>query len=52
MASYRGASTRRTVLIWGGGFAGFTLAYWLRLHVLLPTFVVLARTMRPVGYAF
>jgi 2-polyprenyl-6-methoxyphenol hydroxylase-like FAD-dependent oxidoreductase len=51
MASYRGASTRRTVLISGGGIAGLTLAYWLHHHGLQPTIVEQAPCLRPEGYA-
>jgi len=51
MASSRGASTRRTVLISGGGIAGLTLAYWLHYDGLQPTIVEQAPKMRPEGYA-
>ena len=51
MASYDSTSTRRTVLISGGGIAGLTLAYWLHHHGLQPTIVELAPHLRPEGYA-
>jgi 2-polyprenyl-6-methoxyphenol hydroxylase-like FAD-dependent oxidoreductase len=51
MASPSGASTRRTVLISGGGIAGLTLAYWLHHHGLQPTIIELAPQLRPEGYA-
>ena len=51
MASSRGASTRRTVLISGGGIAGLTLAYWLQHHGLQPTITEQAPRLRPEGYA-
>ena len=51
MASYHGASTRRTVLISGGGIAGLTLAYWLHHHGLQPTIIEQAPKLRPEGYA-
>jgi 2-polyprenyl-6-methoxyphenol hydroxylase-like FAD-dependent oxidoreductase len=51
MASYHGASTRRTVLISGGGIAGLTLAYWLHHHGLQPTIIEQAPRLRPEGYA-
>ncbi|MEP7187774.1 MAG: FAD-dependent monooxygenase [Roseiflexaceae bacterium] len=51
MASYRNASTRRSVLISGGGIAGLTLAYWLHQHGLQPTIIEQAPQLRPEGYA-
>jgi 2-polyprenyl-6-methoxyphenol hydroxylase-like FAD-dependent oxidoreductase len=51
MASYRGTSARRSVLISGGGIAGLTLAYWLHHHGLQPTVIEQAPKMRPEGYA-
>jgi 2-polyprenyl-6-methoxyphenol hydroxylase-like FAD-dependent oxidoreductase len=51
MASYRGASAHRTVLISGGGIAGLTLAYWLHHHGFQPTIIEQAPKMRPEGYA-
>jgi 2-polyprenyl-6-methoxyphenol hydroxylase-like FAD-dependent oxidoreductase len=51
MASSRGASTRRTVLISGGGIAGLTLGYWLHHHGLQPTIIEQAPKLRPEGYA-
>jgi 2-polyprenyl-6-methoxyphenol hydroxylase-like FAD-dependent oxidoreductase len=51
MASYRGTSARRTVLISGGGIAGLTLAYWLQHHGLQPTIIEQAPGLRPEGYA-
>jgi 2-polyprenyl-6-methoxyphenol hydroxylase-like FAD-dependent oxidoreductase len=51
MASYCSASTRRTVLISGGGIAGLTLAYWLHQHGLQPTIIEQAPKLRPEGYA-
>lgn len=51
MASYHGASTRRSVLISGGGIAGLTLAYWLHHHGLQPTIIEQAPQLRPEGYA-
>ena len=51
MASFHGASTRRSVLISGGGSAGLTLAYWLHHHGLQPTIVEQAPQLRREGYA-
>src|SRR5262249_8762552 len=51
MASSHGASTRRSVLISGGGIAGLTLAYWLHHHGLQPTIIEQAPKLRPEGYA-
>jgi 2-polyprenyl-6-methoxyphenol hydroxylase-like FAD-dependent oxidoreductase len=50
MASQRGVSARRTVLISGGGIAGLTLAYWLHHHGLQPTIIEQAPKLRPEGY--
>ncbi len=51
MASSSGTSSRRTVLISGGGIAGLTLAYWLHHHGLQPSIIEQARRRRPEGYA-
>ena len=50
MTSSGGTSTRRTVLISGGGIAGLTLAYWLHHHGLQPTIVEQAPHLRTEGY--
>ena len=50
MARHGGPSTRRTVLISGGGIAGLTLAYWLHYHGLQPAIVEQAPHLRTEGY--
>jgi 2-polyprenyl-6-methoxyphenol hydroxylase-like FAD-dependent oxidoreductase len=51
MASHGGIMNNRTVLISGGGIAGFSLAHWLRRHGFAPTIVERAPAQRTGGQA-